>query len=196
MKLAADDVTRSLRASWQVMARGAEALEDLELTRSGFWRSFVALLPLTLPAAIALLAALRIHAGLPNSAGLFAAPGLALAVLGATLASILAVPALLFALAPHLAQTPRFTAFVIAWNWAGILAAGLVAVPATVFAIGWSTPGLALLQTLAFAAIVLRLRYCVARAAFGAGSGVATPVLLASIVADYAILRSFGFIIF
>ncbi len=196
MKLAADDVTRSVRASWQLMERGANALDELELTRSGFWRSFIALLPLTLPAAIALLAALRHHAGLPNSAGLFTTPGLALAVLGATVSSILAVPALLFALAPQLVHRPRFTTFVIAWNWAGIISVGLVAVPAAVFAIGWSTPGLALIQALAFVAIVLRLRYCVARAAFGAESGLAAPVLLASLVADYAILRIFGFLVF
>lgn len=192
MKLAADDVTRSLRASWQLLGRGAEALEDLELTRSGFWRSFVALLPLTLPAAIALLAALRIHAGLPNSAGLFTAPGLALAVFGATLASILAVPALLFALAPHLAQTPRFTAFVIAWNWAGIVSASLMAVPAAVFAIGWSNPELAAMQSLAFGVIVLRLRYCVARATFGPDSGIAIPIAMASVMADYGVVRLFG----
>jgi hypothetical protein len=196
MKLAADDVARSLRASWQLMARGAEALDELELTRSGFWRSFVALLPLTLPAAIALLAALRLHVGLPNAAGLFTAPGLALAVLGATVSSILAVPALLLGLAPQLGHRPRFTTFVIAWNWAGIISVGLIAVPAAVFAIGWSTPGLALIQTLAFAVIVLRLRYCVARAAFGAESGLALPVLLASVVADYAILRICGFMVF
>lgn len=196
MKLEADDVARSLRASWQLMARGAAALDELELTRSGFWRSFVALLPLTLPAAIALLAALRLHAGLPNSSGLFTSPGLALAVLGATVSSIVAVPALLVALAPHLVNRPRFTTFVIAWNWAGIISIGLVAVPATIFAIGWSTPGLALIQILAFATIVLRLRFCVARAAFGAESGLAAPVLLASVVADYTILRIFGFVIF
>jgi hypothetical protein len=196
MKLAADDVARSLRASWQLMARGAEALDELELTRSGFWRSFVALLPLTLPAAIALLAALRLHVGLPNAAGLFTAPGLALAVLGATVSSILAVPALLLGLAPQLLHWPRLTTFVIAWNWAGIISVGLIAVPAAVFAIGWSTPGLALIQTLAFAVIVLRLRYCVARAAFGAESGLALPVLLASVVADYAILRICGFLVF
>ncbi|WP_376988936.1 hypothetical protein [Bosea sp. R86505] len=196
MKLAANDVARSLRASWQLMARGAEALDELELTRSGFWRSFVALLPLTLPAAIALLAALRLHVGLPNAAGLFTAPGLALAVLGATVSSILAVPALLLGLAPQLLHWPRFTTFVIAWNWAGIISVGLIAVPAAVFAIGWSTPGLALIQTLAFAVIVLRLRYCVARAAFGAESGLALPVLLASVVADYAILRICGVLVF
>ncbi|HEV2553584.1 MAG TPA: hypothetical protein VGV17_07500 [Bosea sp. (in: a-proteobacteria)] len=196
MKLAADDVARSLRASWQLMARGAEALDELELTRSGFWRSFVALLPLTLPAAIALLAALRLHVGLPNAAGLFTDTGLALAVLGATVSSILAVPALLLGLAPQLLHWSRFTTFVIAWNWAGIISVGLIAVPAAVFAIGWSTPGLALIQTLAFAVIVLRLRYCVARAAFGARSGLALPVLLASVVADYAILRICGVLVF
>ena len=42
MRLAADDVARSLRGSWHLMTRGAEALPELDLTRDGFWRSFLA----------------------------------------------------------------------------------------------------------------------------------------------------------
>lgn len=191
MRLAAEDVTRSLRGSWRLMTQGADALQELDLTRDGFWRSFLAF-ALMLPASIAILAAVRLLAGLPNSAGLFTSPALVMAVIAAQLLAVLAVPALLIALAPNLAHAPRFTSFVIAWNWAGIVSASLMAVPAAVFAIGWSTPELAAMQSLAFGVIVLRLRYCVARAAFGPESGIALPIAMASVLADYGVVRLFG----
>ena len=192
MKLAADDVARSLRGSWHLMTRGAEALSELDLSRDGFWRSFLAF-ALMLPATIALLAAERLVVGLPNAAGLFAAPGLAAAVVAALCLTILAVPAFLIALRPELAREARFTSFVIAWNWAGIVSASLMALPAAVFALRWSTPGLAIAQSAFFAVIVLRLRYCVARAAFGSGS-IALPLVIASVVLDYGVIRLFGLI--
>ena len=173
------------------MTRGSEALQELDLTRDGFWRSFLAF-ALMLPATIAILAAVRLLAGLPNTAGLFASPALLMAVVGAELVAVLAVPALLIGLAPHLVHAPRFTSFVIAWNWAGIVSASLMAVPAAVFAIGWSYPSLAGLHALAFGAIVLRLRYCVAHAAFGPQSRIAAPIVLASVIADYGVVRMFG----
>ena len=190
MGLAADEVVRSLRGSWRLMTQGADALQELDLSRDGFWHSFAAF-ALMLPATIAVLAAVRVLAGLPNSAGLFGSPLLVAAVIGAQCLAILAVPALLIGLSPDLVQAPRFTSFVIAWNWAGIVSASLMAVPAAVFAIGWSTPEIATLQALAFAMIVLRLRYCVARATFGAGSGIAVPLVMASVLADYAVIRLF-----
>ena len=192
MRLAADDVARSLRGSWHLMTRGAEALPELDLTRDGFWRSFLAF-ALMLPATIAILAAVRLIAGLPNSAGLFTAPALVLSVIAALALTVLAVPALLIALRPELAQSQRFTSFIIAWNWAGIVSASLMAVPAAVYAIGWSPPALALMQSAFFAAIVLRLRYCVARAAFGPEArGIALPLVIASVVLDYGVIRIFG----
>jgi hypothetical protein len=191
MRLAADDVTRSLRGSWHLMTRGSEALQELDLTRDGFWRSFLAF-ALMLPAAVALLAAVRILADMPNSAGLFTSPQLVMAVVGAQCLTVLAVPALLIVLAPNLIHAPRFTSFVIAWNWAGIVSASLMAVPAAVLAIGWSHPSLAAVQAFAFGVIVLRLRYCVARAAFGAESRIAAPIVTASVMADYGVVRLFG----
>lgn len=194
MRLAADDVARSLRGSWHLMTRGAEALPELDLTREGFWRSFLAF-ALMLPATIAILAAVRLMAGLQNNAGLFTAPALVLSVVAALALTILAVPALLIALRPRLAQTPRFTSFVIAWNWAGIVSASLMAVPAAIFAIGWAPPMLAVVQALFFAAIVLRLRYCVARAVFGPEArSIALPLVAASLVLDYGVSRLFGLI--
>ncbi|MGE7470770.1 hypothetical protein ACQKLX_15105 [Bosea sp. NPDC003192] len=191
MRLAADDVTRSLAASWRLLWADAKALPDLDLSRDGFWRSYLALI-LTIPSMIPVLAAERTLAGLSNRGSLFDAPGLLAAVVTAEMLAVLAVPALLIGIAPNLARNPRFTGFIIAWNWAGIVSAALMAVPATVFALGWSNPGIATFQTLAFATIVLRLRYCVARAAFGAESGAAGAVACASLLADYSVIRTFG----
>lgn len=191
MALAADDVLRSIRGSWRLMTDGAESLKELDLSRDGFWRSFAALV-LTVPALVALLAAERQIAGLSNAGNMFDSPALIARVLGAQCLAIIAVPALLIGLAPNLAHSPRLTSFVIAWNWAGIVSASLMAVPATVFAIGWSNPAIATMQASAFAVIVLRLRYCVARAAFGAQGHVAPAILLASVMADYSIIRVFG----
>jgi hypothetical protein len=192
MWLAADDVTRSLRGSWHLMTRGAEALKELDLSSKGFWHSFAALV-LTLPAMVSILAAERVVDGLPNAGNLFDSPLLVMSVVGAEGLAILLVPALLIGLAPKLVQTPRFTSFVIAWNWAGVVSVSLMAVPATIFAIGWANPPLAVVQTLAFAAIVLRLRYCVAKAAFGPGGG-AGMIVLASMIADYSVVRLFGLV--
>lgn len=191
MALAVDDVLRSLRGSWRLMTQGAEAIKELDLSRDGFWRSFAALV-LTLPALIAILAAERQMVGLSNVGNMFDSPLLIARILGAECLAVVAMPALLLGLAPSLAHSPRLTSFVIAWNWSGIVSASLMAVPATVFAIGWSQPGLAIAQAIAFAAIVLRLRYCVARAAFGTASGVAPLIVLASVIADYTIIRLFG----
>lgn len=191
MRLDADDVARSLRGSWRLMTKGAEALPELDLSRDGFWRSFLAF-ALMLPATIAILAALRLAAGLSNAGGLFGAPSLALSVAAALSLAILVVPAFLILIRPELVQSPRFTSFVIAWNWGGIVSASLMAVPATVYALGWSPATLALVQSTFFAAIVLRLRYCVARATFGAGKGIAMPLVIASVVLDYGVIRGFG----
>lgn len=192
MWLATDDVTRSLRGSWRLMTQGADALKELDLSSKGFWRSFAALV-LTLPAMVTILAAERVVDGLPNAGNLFDSPWLVASVIGAEGLAVILVPALLIGLAPNLAQTPRFTSFVIAWNWAGIVSVSLMAVPATIFAIGWAPPTLAIVQALGFAAIVLRLRYCVAKAAFGPGGG-AGVIVLASVIADYSIIRLFGLV--
>jgi len=190
MGLAAEDIARSLRGSWRLMSEGEKALPDLDLTRDGFWRSFLAF-ALMLPATVALLAAARLSSGLSNAAGLFTSPLLAATVIGSLLLAILIVPAFLVALRPELARETRFTSFVIAWNWAGIVSASLMALPAAVFALGWSTPELALLHFLAFGIVVLRLRYAVAQAAFGSGA-VALLLVLSSVVLDYGVVRVFG----
>ncbi len=191
MLLAADDVTRSLRGSWRLMSEGERALPELDLTREGFMRSYGAAV-LTLPAMLAVLAAERSIAGLQNSEGLFQSAPILLAVLASQLAAFFCVPLALVAAAPQLLRSPTLSRFLIAWNWTEILSALLLAVPATVYAIGWSTPALATAQWLAFAAIVGRLRYATAKATFGGGQGLPAAIVCASFLCQYGVARLLG----
>ena len=54
------------------------------------------------------------------------------------------------------------------------------------------TARIARISAVTIAAIVLRLRYCVARATFGADNGVAGAIACASVLADYTVLKIFG----
>lgn len=191
MALAADDVARSLRGSWRLMSQGAKALPELDLTREGFLRSYGAAI-LTLPAMVTVLAAERSISGLPNAEGLFHSTPLVAAVIISQVAAFLCVPALLVALAPNLMRSPALSGFIIAWNWTEVLSAGLLAVPAAVHAIGWSTPELASMQWLAFAAIVARLRYATAKATLGAEHGLALAIVCASFLGQFGIARLLG----
>jgi hypothetical protein len=90
------------------------------------------------------------------------------------------------------AHAPRFTSFVIAWNWAGIVSASLMAVPAAVFALGWASPSLAAMQCLAFALIVLRLRFAAAKVTLGGEHGLALTIVCASFLGQLGLARLLG----
>lgn len=191
MLLAADAVTRCLRGSWRLMSAGPSALPELDLSRKGLTRSCLAAI-LTVPALIAVLAAENRMAGLSNADGLFQSPPLVMAVLASQIAAFVMVPMLIAGLAPHLLRTPALAGFVIAWNWTEVLCASLLALPALVYAIGWSTPEIATVQWLAFAAIVAKLRYAAAVATLGPQRGVALLVVCASFLAQAGVTGMLG----
>jgi hypothetical protein len=191
MLLAADAVTRCLRGTWRLMSAGPAALPELDLSRQGLARSCLAA-TLTVPAMVAVLAAESRMAGLSNASGLFQSPSLVVAVLASQIAAFVMAPFLIVGLAPHLLRAPAFASFVIAWNWTEVLCAGLLAVPALVYAIGWSTPVIAGMQWLAFAAIVAKLRYAAAAATLGPERGAALLVVAASFLAQAGVTRLLG----
>jgi hypothetical protein len=191
MLLAADAVTRCLRGTWRLMSIGPAALPELDLTRQGLTRSCLAAI-LTVPALIAVLAAENLMAGLANASGLFQSLPLVVAVLVSQVAAFVMAPLLIAGLAPHMLRAPAFASFVIAWNWTEVLSSGLLAVPALIYAIGWSTPVIASMQWLAFAAIVARLRYATAAATLGPERGVALLVVVASFLAQAGVTRLLG----
>jgi hypothetical protein len=170
------EVAQALRGSWRLIDGGEKALSELDLTVSGLFKSYGALL-LTLPALVALLAAQRLKAGLINESGLFDAPLIALQVLVLNVLTFFVVPAMVLALMWGVARTARGTTFVIAWNWAEAIVTLILAVPAALFAIGWAPTELALMFTAGFAVLAARLRYAVARTALAASAPAAVGIV-------------------
>ena len=171
------EVAHSLRGSWRLIGRGEKALEELDLSWSGFIKSYGAML-LTAPALVALLAAQRLRSGMINEAGLFDAPALAVQVIVVNVLSFGLIPALVLGLMWSVARSARGTSFVIAWNWAEVIVTLMLAVPAALYAMGWAPPVQALMVTVAFSVLAARLRYAVARTTLGCPA-----VLSAGIVA-------------
>ena len=169
------EVVQSFQAVWRSMHEGERAFVGLDLSAGAVVRSFGALL-LTLPAAVAMIAAERLRHGLSNEAGLFDAPWLAGSVLAVLLLSLLLPPAFIVGLFWRVARTARGTGFLIAWNWSGVLVTLILAAPLALFAAGLMKGALALVVTAAFTVIAMRLRLPVplstlglrARAAAGA----------------------------
>lgn len=91
------EVVQSIQGVWRSMDEGERALGDLDMSVRGLIRSFGAI-ALTLPAAVAMIAAERLRHGLSNEAGLLDAPWLAASVIAMLLLSFLAPPAFIVGL--------------------------------------------------------------------------------------------------
>jgi hypothetical protein len=160
------EVVQSIQGVWRSMDEGERALGDLDMSVRGLIRSFGAI-ALTLPAAVAMIAAERLRHGLSNEAGLLDAPWLAASVIAMLLLSFLAPPAFIVGLFWRVARTARGTGFIVAWNWSCVLVMFIVAAPLALFAAGLVNGALAVVVVAAFAIIAMRLRYAVARSALG-----------------------------
>lgn len=179
------EIAQSLRGSWRLIDAGEKALADFDLSWSGFVKSYGALL-LTAPAMVALLAAQRLKSGLINEAGLFDAPVLALLVVAQNLLSFFIVPALVLGLMWSVARSARGTVFVITWNWSEVAVTLMLAVPAALYAIGWASPALALMFTLAFMVLAARLRFAVARACLGGSAWMSAGIVALTFLVEGA----------
>ncbi len=185
------EIAQSLRGSWRLMEDGERGLDGLDISVTGLWKSYAAII-LTAPAFIALLAAARMKEGQSNEAGLFAAPEIALATFGQHALSFLIIPAMVLALLWGVARTRRGTAFLISWNWAEVIVTLLLAVPAALYAAGFIPPFVAAMFTLAFICIAARLRFSVARAALGLSAPAAMAVMALTFTVEIAAAWTFA----
>mgnify|MGYP006280491861 CR=1 FL=1 len=189
MILATDEITRSLAGSWDLLNRRADGLRRFSWDEASFWRSFGAVL-LALPAFVAWLASDRAALGL-------IAPGISLfedsAILTQTALDFaalwLTLPMLAFLLAPKLGISDKLIPFVIVCNWGSVIAATMLAVPATLFAIGWATPALSSLFVVCAAVIIMQMRWYMARVTLGVTAGAALALTCADGLIGLGLLR-------
>lgn len=190
MILAAEEVARSLAGVWDLLNRRAQGLSRFEVGEASFWRSFSAPL-LATPALIVWLAADRAQAGLAepgqslfDNAAILTRAGVDFAALWLTL------PLLCIALARTLRLGGQLVPFIIVCNWSCVLAAAMLAVPALLFAIGWATPALATLYTVAAAVLIVQMRWFAAKVTLGVTSGVAMLLACGDGLVGLGLLRA------
>jgi hypothetical protein len=195
MIVTADEVTRSLRGTAALLNRRAEGLRAFDFSEAGFWHSFGAIL-LTLPAYVVTLALERRRLGLAlPGRSLLDDGGLAALVAMAHLASFIALPLAMIAIARQLELRDRYVPFVIVTNWVSVVALTVLSVPAVLLLLGLATPGLSVLFTLGFGVILLRLQWFATKVALGVSNGLAAAIVVIGIglnLAVWGVMQALG----
>ncbi len=180
MIVTADEVNRSVRGTLELLNRRVEGLKAFDMSEDGFWRSFAAIW-LTLPAYVVSLAFERARLGLDNG-HLLDHPGLDVAVAAAHLASFVALPLAMIWIARRFDLTRAYVPFVIVTNWISAMGLLVLSVPAMLLLLGWATPPLASVFSLAFAVVIVRMQWFAAKATLGISSLPAFGLVLLGIL--------------
>jgi hypothetical protein len=187
MIVTADEVTRSLRGAAALLNRRAEGLKAFDFTETGFWHSFGAIV-LTIPAYVVTLALERRRLGLAMPArSLLDDHDLAALVALAHVTAFLALPLAMIWIVRRLDLHGRYVPFVIVTNWIAVVGLMVLSVPGTLLLIGWATPGLAVLFTVGFAAIVIRLQWFATKVTLAVSNGLAAAIVTLGVGLDLAI---------
>lgn len=181
-----EDIHRYLAGSWQLMTGRPDGLRQLDLTIDGFWNSFFAII-VALPA---MLAGWVVLANGDGFAAQTAAERFAI-VLRLGIVDLVAWvgPLLLLGLlAKPTGIADRYLHFVIASNWASVIAAWML-VPLSVLGMFYRGRG-PVIDTLSFAMfiLILVLMWRLTNASLGKGAGVASAVFGFTLVSSMVLI--------
>jgi hypothetical protein len=175
MMVTADEVGRSVRGTVDLLNQRTEGLRAFDMSETGFWHSFAAIW-LTLPAYVVSLAFEQHRL---DAAGLGHLDAALMLVVGlAHVAGFVALPLAMIGITRRLRLTHRFVPFVIVINWVTVVGLTILSVPAILLLIGWASPPLASLFTVAFAIVVLRLQWFAAKVTLGVSGALAFGIIL------------------
>jgi hypothetical protein len=190
MILTADEVVRSLKGSWRLIRREREGLSAFDASFEGFWRSFAAVI-LAMPAFIIILADQELRAGRLVPGGLFNDAWFVGREAAVFVAPWILFPLLMAGFVRVMGLERRYVSYIVIYNWSGVIAAGIFAVPALLHVLGMATAALAAFYTLAFSIILVQYRWFFARAALGLSWDLAAAV----VIADFLVAGAAGSII-
>jgi len=187
MIVTADEVNRSFRGTLDLLHSRTEGLKSFDMSERGFWRSFAAIW-LTLPAYVVSLAFERLRLGLLQpDRSLLDSVWIDLVVALGHLASFVALPLAMIWVARCFNLTRTYVPFVIVTNWITAMGLLVLSVPAMLLLIGWATPALAGIFSLAFAVIIVRMQWFATKATLGLSGLPAVGVVLLGIVLNSCI---------
>ncbi|MGO4707182.1 hypothetical protein AB4072_15570 [Microvirga sp. 2MCAF38] len=187
MIVSAEEVNRSLKGAIDLLHSRTEGLQAFDMSERGFWRSFAAIW-LALPAYVVSVALERLRLGLlqPDRA-LLGSIWVDLVVALGFAASFLALPLAMIWISRKLHKTDRYVPFVIVTNWITVLALLALSIPALLLVVGWATPALASVFTVAFAIILMRLQWFATKETLGVSAGLAFGIVVIGVVLNLII---------
>ncbi|WP_457090516.1 hypothetical protein [Microvirga sp. P5_D2] len=181
MIVTADEVNRSFKGTIDLLNSRSEGLKSFDMSERGFWRSFSAIW-LTLPAYIISLAIARMRLGaVPDGAlldNLWVDAVVALGHVG----GYIALPLAMIFIARGFRLTGAYVPFVIVTNWISVIGLLVLSVPAMLLLLGWATPSLASLFSLAFAVVLVRIQWFATKETLGLSSISALGIVLFGIL--------------
>jgi hypothetical protein len=176
-----DEISRSLTGAWRVFLDKPDAPRFFDLTVTGFWRSFRALV-LMIPAyALTAAAEYQALAGAPDAA--FSGSTFVLAKTIASGLDWITFPILLALVAEPLGITRSYPSFIIVRNWGAVLATAPFALIDIGYVSGAFNEDATNIASLIFLIVKLRYDYLIASRTLGAGIGLAVGI----VVADFAV---------
>jgi len=179
--LTRDEIVRSLTGAWHVFLDRPDADRYFDLSVTGFWRSFRAIV-LVLPAYV--LSALTTWTTLPkemDSTTFFVARTISLAIDWVAFAVVLAL------VADRLRVSGTYSAYIIVRNWASVIATAPFGIVSVLFIAGVIGQDIAATLSLAVLFIVLRYNYIVARRVLQVGMPLAIGIVVADFILSLAI---------
>jgi hypothetical protein len=187
MIVTADEVNRSFKGTLDLLNSRTEGLRSFDMSEEGFWRSFTAIW-LTLPAYIVSVAFERLRIGdLQPDQALLGNIWVDLVVALGHGASFVALPLAMIWIARRFNLGSRYAPFVIVTNWITVLGLLVLSLPAMLLLIGWATPPLASIFSLAFAVIILRLQWFATKATLGLSGLAAFGIVALSLLLNSGI---------
>jgi hypothetical protein len=162
-----EEIGRSLAAAWRLFLNDPSGMAGLDLSVSGFWRSFGAIVPMAPFYLVAFLVERQLRLADPeqeafSNAAFFTAKAIIVAV------DWVAFPIVLAFFARQLGIGRNYAAFIVARNWASLLIIIPDSALAAAFGLGILGQEIAGFVSLAFLVIFLRYRFLIARIALGA----------------------------
>lgn len=188
MILRADEIRRSLTGAWLLLKGKPEGMRAFDTSIEGFWRSFGVILLLCVPFVIIVMAEQRIIIEDPmiivdeatqTSFALAKAIGFVL--------DWVCLPILVALLAKPLGISQRFVPYIVARNWASVIAILPYTVPALLFVLGLISSTVTVFLTLVAVGFVLRYSYMVARIALQAPMSLAIGFVVLDTVLSFVI---------
>jgi hypothetical protein len=184
--LSRDEIVRSLTGAWHVFLDRQDADRYFDLSVTGFWRSFRAVV-LVLPAYV--LSTLTAWTTLPAEAdeNLFIlAKAISLAV------DWVAFPVVLALIADRLKVSTTYSAYVIVRNWGSVIATAPFGVLALLYVLGLIGQEITGTLSLAILFVVLRYNYLIARRVLQVGVPLAIGIVVADFILSLAIDAGIG----